>query len=47
MAASALDIDALRKGATPTRGEMAKIVIALSMPAILAELDMSGFSLIL
>lgn len=39
MAASALDIDALRKGATPTRGEMAKIVIALSMPAILAELS--------
>lgn len=39
MAAYALDIDSLRTGATPTRAQMAKIVFALSLPAILAELS--------
>lgn len=39
MATSELDIDALRAGATPSRREMARTVLALSMPAILAELS--------
>ena len=39
MAASVLDIDALRAGKTPNRREMAVIVLALSAPAILAELS--------
>ena len=34
-----LDIDALRAGATPTRRSMAYTVLALSAPAILAELS--------
>lgn len=41
MASYALDIDALRGGATPTRREMARIVFALSLPAILAELSVT------
>ena len=39
MAAAVLDIDALRAGETPNRGRMAYIVLALSAPAILAELS--------
>lgn len=34
-----LDIDALRAGETPTRRQMALVVFALSLPAILAELS--------
>ena len=34
-----LDIDALRAGATPTRRSMAYTVLALSAPAVLAELS--------
>ena len=34
-----LDIDALRAGATPTRRSMARTVLALSTPAVLAELS--------
>lgn len=37
--AYALDIDALREGKTPTRREMAWTVLAMSAPAILAELS--------
>lgn len=39
MSAYTLDIDALREGATPSRREMALTVLALSAPAILAELS--------
>ena len=39
MARGQLDIDALRDGATPTRRSMAATVLALSLPAILAELS--------
>lgn len=39
MATYVLDIDALREGATPSRMEMARTVLALSAPAILAELS--------
>ena len=39
MQAGTLDIDALRAGATPTRRSMAATVLALSLPAILAELS--------
>ena len=34
-----LDIDALRAGATPSRASMARTVLALSAPAVLAELS--------
>ncbi|MDO4537474.1 MAG: MATE family efflux transporter [Coriobacteriales bacterium] len=34
-----LDIEALRAGYTPTRAELARIVLALSVPAILSELS--------
>ncbi len=37
--ASTLDIDALRAGVTPTRRQMAWTVLAMSAPAILAELS--------
>ena len=39
MAKSVLDIDSLRAGETPNRRQMAFIVLALSAPAILAELS--------
>ena len=39
MSSYAFDIDALREGETPSRGRMALIVLALSAPAILAELS--------
>ena len=39
MQAGTLDIDALREGATPSRASMARTVLALSAPAILAELS--------
>ena len=39
MAGYSLDIDSLRAGATPTRRAMAMTVLALSTPAILAELS--------
>ena len=39
MASYALDIDALREGETPSSSKMALIVLALSAPAILAELS--------
>ena len=39
MRAGTLDIDALRAGETPTRRSMALTVLALSTPAILAELS--------
>ena len=39
MAGYSLDIDSLRAGAPPTRRAMAKTVLALSTPAILAELS--------
>ena len=39
MQAGTLDIDALRGGATPTRRQMVATVVALSTPAVLAELS--------
>ena len=39
MSSYAFDIDALREGETPSRSRMALIVLALSAPAILAELS--------
>ena len=39
MAKPALDIEALRNGATPTRRQMAWTVLVMSLPAILAELS--------
>lgn len=39
MRTATLDTEALRSGATPTRRQMAWIVLALSTPAILAELS--------
>ena len=46
MAVSELDIDRLRAGYTPTRGELVRTVILMSIPMILSEISVQVISYI-